>query len=77
VLALERSFAGVTLVMRTTRTKRDCTRGCIFARNRLAVVASRFTRPAAARHDASANFLAFEVGGVFAASHGTAVFAAW
>jgi hypothetical protein len=76
VLALERTLAGVTFVMRATREKRARTRGCIFTRNPLAVVASRFTRPAAARHDASANFLAFEVGGVFAAGHGAAVFAA-
>jgi hypothetical protein len=77
VLALERSFAGVTFVMRATRAKRACTRGCIFTRNLLAVVESRFTRPAAARHDAFANFLAFETGGIFAASHDAAVFAAW
>jgi hypothetical protein len=77
VLALERPFAGVTFVMCAAGTKRARTRSCIFTRNPLAVVASRFTRPAAARHDASANFLASEVGGVFATSHGAAVFAAW
>jgi hypothetical protein len=77
VLALERPLAAVIFVMRATETKRVRIRVCIFERNPLAVVASRFTRPAAARHDAPANFLALEVGGVIATSHGAAVFAAW
>ena len=77
VLALERTLAGVTFVMRAARRKCARTRLCIFTRNLLAVVASRFTRPTAARHDASANFFAFETGGVFATSHDAAVFAAW
>ena len=77
VLALERTLAGVTFVMRAARRKCARIRVCIFTRKLLAVVASRFTRPAAARHDTSAKFLAFEIGGVSATSHDAAVFAAW
>ena len=77
VLALERTFAWVAFMMRAARRKCACIRDYIFTRNPLAVVASRFTRPAAARHDASANFFAFETGGVFATSHDAVVFAAW
>src|SRR6266702_4868477 len=77
VLALERSFAGMTFVMRANRRKSARTWGCVITRNLLALVAPRFTRPAAARGAASANFLAFEVGGVSATSHDAAMFAAW
>ena len=76
MLALERTLAGVTFMMCAARGECTRTRVSIFTRNPLAVVASRFTRPAAARHDASAYFLASEIGGVFATSHDAAVFAA-
>src|SRR6266702_3818205 len=65
VSALERSFAGMTFVMRADRKKSARIRGCIITRNLLALVASRFTRPAAARGEASAT------------SHDAAMFAAW
>ena len=77
VLALERTFAGVTFVMCAARRKCARIRVSIFTRNQLAVVASRFTRPAAARHVAFARFLALEIGGVLATSHDATVFTAW
>ena len=76
MLALERTLAGVTFMMRAARRECARTRVCIYTCNQLAVVTPRFTRPAAARHDASAYFLASEIGGVFATSHDAAVFAA-
>ncbi|KAH9033743.1 hypothetical protein EDB83DRAFT_2319031 [Lactarius deliciosus] len=51
-------------------------RGCITMRNLLTLVTLRFTYPVAARGTASANFLAFEVGGVSTTSHDAAMFAA-
>jgi hypothetical protein len=77
VLALERSFAGMNFVMCANRRKCARVRCRVFARNLLALVASRFTRPAAARGVASANLLACEVGWVAATIHSAAVFAAW
>ena len=77
MLALEYTLAGVTFVMRAARRKYARIRYCIFTRNKLAVVASRFTRPAAARHVAFAKFLALEIGGVLATSHDATVFTAW
>ena len=74
--ALERSFAGVAFMMCANR-KGSRTRGCIFTRNLLALVAPRFTRQAAARGAASAHFLAFEFGGISATSHDGHVFTAW
>lgn len=82
--ALERSLAGMTFVMRANRgdaNRRDRrsarTRVRSIARNLLALVASRFTRPAAARGMAAANFLAFEFGRISATSHDALVLAAW
>ena len=77
MLALERSFAGMTFMMCANRTRCARTRGCVIACNFLALVASSLTRPAAARGVASANLLAFEVGGVAATRHDAVVFAAW
>jgi hypothetical protein len=77
VLALDRAFAGMTFVMCAKGRKSVRARDCSIARNFLALVAPRFTRPAAARGGASANFLTFEFGGISATSHGPPMFAAW